>query len=64
MEYEKPPLGAKPGYIQAWQRIGELAEAIERQYEVAGNIDCVKVWAKEIALQCDILKMCEEHRND
>lgn len=58
-EYETqtvPPLGAKPYYIAAWSRIGELIDAIERQYETGdGDAKLVELWAKEIVLQAKLI---------
>lgn len=62
---EKPPLGVKPYYITAWSRIGELAEAIYRQYEAAkGDPKLVSRWAEEIGWQCAMIQSLEEAEND
>lgn len=62
---EKPPLGAKPYYITAWSRIGELAEAIYRQYEAAkGDPKLVGRWAEEIGWQCAMIQSLQEDEND
>lgn len=54
---DKPPLGVKPAYVVAWQRIGELIEAIERQYESpSGDAEKVRDWAEEIEMQCEIIE--------
>ena len=64
-ELEKPPLGVKPYYITAWSRIGELAEAIYRQYEAAkGDPELVSRWAEEIGWQCAMIQSLEEAEND
>lgn len=56
MQTEKPPLGIKPDYIAAWERIGELAGGIERQYEsLHGDEKMVMLWAQEIKIQCLII---------
>lgn len=61
----KPPLGAEPYYITAWSRIGELAEAICRQYEAAkGDPELVSRWAEEIGWQCAMIQSLEEAEND
>ena len=53
----KPPLGVKPGWIVAWNRIGDLADAIERQYESSnGDVELVRKFAEEIEMQCQIIK--------
>ena len=54
---QKPPLGVKPYYVAAWQRIGELIGAIERQYESAdGSAELVEKWANEIIWQASMIK--------
>ena len=54
---EKPPLGVRPASIAAWQRIGELAAGIERQYESQeGKTELVKKWAFEIMQQCHVIE--------
>lgn len=64
-ELEKPPLGARPYYITAWSRIGELAEAIYRQYEAAkGDPELVSRWAEEIGWQCTMIQSLQEDEND
>ena len=64
-ELEKPPLGVKPYYITAWSRIGELAEAIYRQYEAAkGDPKLVNRWAEEIGWQCAMIQSMQEDEND
>lgn len=55
---DKPPLGVRPAYVAAWQRIRELIEGIRRQYESPdGNSELVKKWAIEIKLQCQIIEV-------
>ena len=57
MSNEKPPLGVKPSWMCAWQRIGDLCEAIVRQYESHdGNAHLCKQWAREIVMQCEIIE--------
>lgn len=54
---ERPVLGVKPYHVAAWQRIGELAEAIERQYQSdKGDTELVQMWAAEIGWQCSIIE--------
>lgn len=61
----KPPLGVKPYWMVAWSRISDLIEAIERQYEDAnGNAELVELWAREIILQCQILKQIKEQKDE
>ena len=56
-EQKKPPTGLKPAYVAAWQRIGELIDAIKRQYESAnGKPELVSKWAEEIGWQCSIIE--------
>lgn len=53
----KPTLGVKPYWVAAWSRIGELASAIERQYESPKpNTKLVEKWANEITWQCTIIE--------
>ena len=56
MNCEKPPIGAKPYYIQAEDRIRELAGAIIRN----PNCDRVKERAVEIALQKELIDRMKE----
>ena len=56
MNCEKPPIGVKPYYIQAEDRIREIAEAIIRN----PNCDRVKEWAVEIALQKELIDRMKE----
>ena len=54
---EKPPLGVRPAWIAAWQRIGELAEGIIRQYESSDRkAELCEKWAEEIIMQCEIIE--------
>ena len=56
----KPPLGVRPAWVAAWQRIGELAEGIVRQYESNnGDVDLVQLWSKEIDVQCRIINVAK-----
>jgi len=63
----KPPIGAKPGWLCAAQRIAELAGAINR-YAEDGHSDSRRIlirgWAKEIILQCDIWDNAEEAEHE
>ena len=52
----KQPLGVKPCYIQADERIRDLSDAISR-YAGTGNYKTIRKWAKEILMQCDIAEM-------
>ena len=54
----KPPLGATPAFITSVNRIKDLSDAISRQFDQpVVNIDlmCIRKWAKEITMQCDIV---------
>jgi hypothetical protein len=54
---ERPPLGVKPYYIAASERIEALAGAIERYAEnVDTEYEKIMEWAEEIKLQCMIAK--------
>lgn len=56
-EEERPVIGIKPYYVAAWQRIGALAEAIERQYQsLNGDTKLVQRWANEIGWQCSLIE--------
>ena len=62
---EKPALGVKPYYVAAWKRIGELVEAIERQYESSkGDAKLVEKWAREIQWQCYIIDAIKDGEDD
>ena len=64
-EPQKPALGVAPYYVSAWQRIGELTEAIQRQYEQAdGDPKLVDQWAKEIGWQCALIENMREDEED
>lgn len=54
---ERPPLGVKPYYIAASERIEALAGAIERYAEnVDTEYEKISQWAEEIKMQCAIAK--------
>ena len=54
---ERPPLGVKPYYIAASERIEALAGAIERYAEnVYTEYEKIMEWAEEIKMQCMIAK--------
>ena len=62
MNDKKPPIGVKPAWMAAWQRISELIDAIERQYESHnGDANLVKLWAEEITWQCSIIEAFREN---
>lgn len=65
MIIDKPPLGVRPAEIVAWERIGELAAGIERQYESAyGNIELIRKWCAEINAQCLIIEIARKHEHE
>jgi hypothetical protein len=65
MIIDKPPLGVRPAEIVAWERIGELAAGIERQYESAnGNIELIRKWCAEINAQCLVIEMVRRHEHE
>lgn len=55
----KPPLGARPYYIAAENRIKELAQAISR-YADTGMTENITEWAQEIILQCALLEVMQD----
>ena len=60
----KPPLGVRPAAIAAWERIGELAAGIERQYESAnGDIELVRKWCAEINAQCLMIETARRYEH-
>lgn len=57
-DMQKPPVGVKPGWLCATQRISELASAIHRYVydeRVGVNIRLMRMWAEEMILQLEIL---------
>lgn len=59
---KKPPLGVKPAWLSAWERVSKLAAAIQRQCNDAphGNYRFCREWAREIVMQCDILEKIKD----
>ena len=58
-DWNKPPLGAAPGYIRACARIKELADAISRLAESPEgqrHPGRINMWAEEIMLQVTIMR--------
>lgn len=57
MEIYKPPIGVKPGWLHAVERISELADAIKRyaddEHGPARRF-LIRLWADEIKMQLDI----------
>lgn len=62
-DLRKPPIGTKPYWIGASKRISELCEAIKRytDYSAARSTDLIKLWAKEIVMQCEIIEKMREN---
>ena len=61
----KPALGAAPAWLKSEERIRELANAILRNLPAPDrDIRRIRVWAKEIAMQCEIITMEAEEPND
>lgn len=64
----KPPLGARPYYIMAIDRIDELSKAIYDYSQETSKTDLIKKWASEIILQCELIeamrKVEKENCND
>lgn len=57
MGIDKPPIGVKPGWLHAVERISELAEAIKRYADDENGSEwrfLIRLWADEIKMQLDI----------
>lgn len=59
--YRKPPIGVKPCFIHAEERIKDLADGISR-YAHKGDYEIIKKWAREICLQCELAEMEKENK--
>lgn len=56
-EREDQPCVVRHAWFAAWRRIENLADGIKDQCKSAStNIEIVEEWAKEIQMQCEILK--------
>lgn len=54
---EKPPLGARPTYVSASDRIRELATAIANHSDRADlYVGHIHLWVSEILAQIEIIK--------
>ena len=66
MPYDKPPLGIKPGHIATEQRIADLIAAMQRQIDNNAmdeiSVILLKMWAKEIILQAELLEALKEEK--
>ncbi len=52
-----PPIGVKPGWLHAVQRISELAGAIQRYADDehnAARLYLIRLWVDEMQMQLDI----------
>lgn len=56
MDMKKPPLGAKPYYIVASDRIEDLARAIYDYSQEFDKTDLIKKWVNEIIYQCETME--------
>lgn len=58
----KPPIGVKPFFVAATDRISDLGHCIARQTDgtINPNIDFIREWATEILYQCDLIKRMEK----
>ena len=57
MVKDKPPIGVKPGWLHAVERISELADAIKRYTDDehgSARRFLIRLWADEIKMQLDI----------
>ena len=66
-EEVKPPVGAKPGWLAASERISVLAGAILRYSTVEHGTTRrfpIRMWATEILMQCDIWDRITELQED
>ena len=54
------PIGIKPAYVNAPERIAELAGAIQRYAAEADRRLSIRMWATEILLQLAIWDWAEE----
>jgi len=59
----KPPLGVKPYYIAIPERIGDLAQAIDRcRNDTSGEL--LDEWSYEIALLSKVMAKMSNFRKD
>ena len=66
-EMHKPPIGVKPGWLCATQRISELASAIQRYAEDEHGVarrSQMRLWAEEMVLQVQILEWLKQGEKD
>ncbi len=61
-ELGKPPIGAQPYWYIGRERIMELCRAIEEYavYSTLESVGTMKMWAKEIVLQCEMIEKMKE----
>ena len=60
---DKIPIGTKPYYIAASDRIEELSQAINRYVYLPHSTECIKKWAKEIIYQCELIEKLDADKN-
>ena len=56
----KPPLGVKPYFVSATDRIEELSKAIYDYSQETSRTSLIKRWASEIILQCELIEKTQE----
>ena len=56
----KPPIGVKPFWAAAEERIKDLAEAILRYADDSHNYDMIKKWSNEIYEQCCMVDLLRD----
>ena len=58
----KPPIGAPPYWYIGRERIMELCRAIEEYavYSTLESVGTMKMWAKEIVMQCEMIEKMKE----
>ncbi|BDZ81393.1 hypothetical protein [Claveliimonas bilis] len=61
-ELGKPPIGAPPYWYIGRERITELCRAIEEYavYSTLESAGTMKMWAKEIVMQCEMIEKMKE----
>lgn len=67
-EFRKPPIGVKPSWLAATERIKELADGISRYAGYNGSLEdktaVMRVWASEIIWQCNIVDKLQNLKNE
>ena len=53
----RPPLGVKPCFLAAEERISDLTDGIKRQLSAEKpDYDLIRRWSKEIGWQCELIE--------